>query len=224
MRNGLRRYILTHMIYIRAWKAVGTLRIAASLAIFSVAVVLNFLAGLYATDRASNPVADIILSNTHAFDVDGLFVYGTITFIAFAVVLVVSRPRTIPYTLDALAVFFFIRAAFVSMTHIAPYPIHTDLSAVEFLAQYLGGGADLFFSGHTGSPFLLALVYWRETALRYAFLAWSVFFATVVLLGHLHYTIDVASAFFITYTISHIARWLFPRDHELSEPGAVSIV
>ena len=46
--------------------------------------------------------------------------------------------------------------------------------------------------------------------LRYLFLAWSVFFGIVVLLGHLHYTIDVLSAFFITYGIVDIAKWLFP--------------
>jgi len=37
----------------------------------------------------------------------------------------------------------------------------------------------------------------------------------VVLLGHLHYTIDVFSAFFITYGIVEIAKWLWPKEWEL---------
>jgi membrane-associated phospholipid phosphatase len=71
------------------------------------------------------------------------------------------------------------------------------------------GGNDLFFSGHTGAPFLLALIFWRIPPLRYLFLAWSLFFAVIVLLGHLHYTIDVLSAFFITYTIFHMSEFFF---------------
>jgi hypothetical protein len=76
-------------------------------------------------------------------------------------------------------------------------------------------GSDFFFSGHAGAPFLMALIFWDAPLLRYIFLAWSVFFSVIVLLGHLHYTIDVAAAYFITYGIYHIARWLFWREHGL---------
>ena len=43
------------------------------------------------------------------------------------------------------------------------------------------------------------------------------FFGVVVLLGHLHYTIDVASAFFITYSIYHIAEWAFGKSKKMFE-------
>ena len=76
-------------------------------------------------------------------------------------------------------------------------------------------GADQFFSAHTGMPFLGALVFWHEKYIRYTFLAAAAFFAVTVLLGHIHYTIDVAAAFFITYAIYHIALWLFPKDHAM---------
>jgi membrane-associated phospholipid phosphatase len=61
----------------------------------------------------------------------------------------------------------------------------------------------------------MALIYWDDKPKRYLFLAWSVVFGATVLLGHLHYTIDVFAAFFITYGIYHLARWLFPRDYDL---------
>jgi membrane-associated phospholipid phosphatase len=77
-------------------------------------------------------------------------------------------------------------------------------------------GNDLFFSGHTGLPFLLALMFWKhDPTSRTIFLGFSILFATVVLMGHIHYSIDVLSAFFITYGIFHICKFLFKKEWEL---------
>jgi hypothetical protein len=40
-------------------------------------------------------------------------------------------------------------------------------------------------------------------------------FGIVVLLGHLHYSIDVLSAFFITYSIYHICELFFKTDKKI---------
>jgi membrane-associated phospholipid phosphatase len=61
-------------------------------------------------------------------------------------------------------------------------------------------------------PVLAALIFWEYAAWRTAFLAFSVVFAVVVLLGHIHYSIDVASAYFITFTIFVIAKTIFAKD------------
>jgi hypothetical protein len=58
-------------------------------------------------------------------------------------------------------------------------------------------------------------VFWHVQALRYFYLASTIFFATVVLLGHYHYSIDVFAALFISYGTYQIALWLFPRDYAL---------
>ena len=167
----------------------------------------------YATERASSSVTDIVLSNIPIYDVDGAFVYGMFLLIAFIALLCVAHPKRIPFTLFSLTLFVLIRCAFVSLTHLAPFtPAPTDFGPAISRAFF---GSDLFFSGHTGAPFLMALIYWRDTLLRSIFLLWSVFFAAVVLLGHFHYSIDVASAYFITYGIFHIAKRIFPRDRAL---------
>jgi len=187
------------------------------MAFFALSIYLNYVASNYATIQASNPVTDLVLSNTPAFDVDSLFVYGALVLIAFIAVLCIAHPKRIPFTLYSLGLFFIIRAGFISLTHIAPFPTHTPIQFTTDIGIFFSKlffGDDLFFSGHTGAPFLMALLYWKETFLRYVFLVWSLFFGAVVLLGHIHYSIDVASAFFITYSIYAIASWLFPRDRE----------
>jgi hypothetical protein len=182
--------------------------------LFALSVVVNFYAGVYATTHASNFVEDIVLSNTPVFDVGFIFIWGVVALIAAIVVLCVSHPKRIPFVLHSLSAFYLIRAAFVSMTHLEPYPAHAVLDVTGLVARQFGG-ADLFFSAHTGAPFLMALIFWHKPALRYLFLTWSGVFGVIVLLGHLHYTIDVFSAFFITYGIYHIALWLFPRERAL---------
>ncbi len=180
-------------------------------------LVINFYAGQYATERASNAVTDIILSNTPVFDLDGIFVYGFVAFLVFVGCLCVVEPKRIPFTLKSLALFVVIRSLFISLTHIGPFST-TALINSAIVKRFTFDG-DLFFSAHTGIPFLMALIFWDTVYLRLLFIMSSVFFGIVVLLAHLHYSIDVLSAFFITYTIYHIAEHIFKKDREIFVSG-----
>ena len=185
-----------------------------AIAAFALAQYVNFWAIHQATDRASARVGDIVLSNIPIYEVDGMFVYGTLVFILFSAALLLWHPKRIPFALHALTLFVLIRAAFTLMTHLgAPEPYYTSDFGVTITNAFFG--ADQFFSGHTGMPFLGALVFWHIPWIRNAFLLGSLYFALVVLLGHIHYTIDVMSAFFITYGIYHLALWLFPKERAL---------
>ena len=194
-----------------------------SVGAFLISIVASSFAIAFSTDRASNSVTDLILSNTPVFNVDGIYVYGAVCLIVFIALIILAYPKRISFTLYSLALFFIVRAMFVSMTHLGPF---TPNAGSDFSAtiQHMFFGSDYFFSGHTGSPFLMALIFWREKYLRYIFLAWSVFFGAVVLLGHLHYSIDVFAAFFITFTIYHIALYLFPKSRarfSMDEPISI---
>lgn len=182
--------------------------------LLSVSAVVNYYAGTYATEQASNAVTDIILSNIPVFDVDAIFIYGPFFLLILVTSLLVVQPKYIPFTLHSLTLFILTRALFISLTHIGPFPSQTLLDLGTISSKYIFGG-DLFFSGHTGIPFLMALVFWKERYLRYVFIAFSLVFGATALLGHLHYTIDVLSAFFITYTIFHIAEVVFKKEREL---------
>ena len=176
------------------------------------AYVINTYAIAFATEHAGGGVPDLILSNIPTFDVDALFVYGTFVVVAVTAIIVLWHPKRTPFALYALALFLLIRSGFTSLTHIGPFgPIPNDFGATITHSFF---GADFFFSGHTGMPFLGALAFWRERHIRYFYLAASVSFAVIVLLGHLHYSIDVFAAFFITYTIFDLAKWLFPKEWE----------
>ncbi|MFA6601767.1 MAG: phosphatase PAP2-related protein [Candidatus Paceibacterota bacterium] len=177
----------------------------------------NFFAGTYATEHASSSVSDIILSNIPVINVDEAFVYGPIIFWAIVSIYCLLDPRKIPFWLKTVALFAVTRALFVSLTHIGPFPDRINLDSFNYFSDInffiFNSGADLFFSGHTGLPFLNALIFWKNKPLRIFCLVSSIFFGIIVLLGHLHYTIDVLAAFFITYTIYHMARKFFAEDY-----------
>lgn len=171
---------------------------------------VNYWAGVYSMEKASNPVTDIILSNIPVFDVDFIFVYSTVVLFVFIGFLCLLRIERIPFITKSIALFVVIRSIFISLTHIGPFP---DMGIItsNFFNKFTFG-SDLFFSAHTGLPFLMALIFWEKPKLRYLFIALSLIFGTIVLLGHYHYTIDVLSAFFITFGIYHIAARFFKKD------------
>lgn len=177
-----------------------------------ISIFATHFASKYADIRASNYVEDIILSNTSVHNFEFIFVQGAIMLSLFVIALCVRFRKTTPFALKTIAFFIIIRALFVSLTHIGPYPSHLELESG--LLNFITSGNDLFFSGHTGLPLLIALIYWDHLYVRVMFLLSSVIFGVIVLLAHLHYSIDVFSAFFITYSIYHIALKFFQKDYE----------
>lgn len=184
------------------------------LLILALSLVLNYFAGTYASANAGWPVNDIILDNLPVMDVDIIFIEGFVIFVFFIIGLLIYEPKSIPFVIKSLALFIIIRAFFMSLTHIGPFPEQSPLEQgpISGLLNFTG---DLFFSGHTGAPFLMALIFWKQKFIRIAFLIISILFAVTVLLGHWHYSIDVFAAFFITYTIFHLARNFFKRDYQM---------
>ncbi|MDE1970286.1 MAG: hypothetical protein KGI50_01785 [Patescibacteria group bacterium] len=187
--------------------------------LFVISLFVNIYAGTYATVHASNAVNDIILDNIPVFNLGDVFVYGPVIFWIFVTIICIREPKRIPFVLKSIALFVFIRSFFVTLTHIGPYPTEVAINYNQKFVKDITFGGDLFFSGHTGLPFLMALIFWDHKYLRVIFTLTAVFFGVVVLLAHLHYSIDVLSAFFITYSISHIARVLFAHDRALFRVG-----
>ncbi len=177
-------------------------------------LVINWYAGMYAAINASNSVTDIILKNIPVMNVEFIFTEGMFIFVAFVAVLLIMEPKRIPFGVKSIALFVIIRSIFISLTHLGPSPDSLMILDGSLMNKFTFG-SDLFFSGHTGLPFLMALLFWNHKYLRISFIAASLIFGSAVLLGHLHYSIDVFAAFFITDGIFRIAEKVFAKDYRL---------
>lgn len=184
-----------------------------SVLVFASSMFVSALAVQFAAKDAGNSTTDILLDNLPVINTDIIFTEGALVFVVFVICLLLLRPRAIVFTTKSLGLLIYTRSFFVILTHIAPYPdrIVTDLDRF----RYISSGSDLFFSGHTAIPFMLALVFWQRPRLRILFLICSVVAAGAVILGHLHYSIDVFAAYFITYSVYAISRVLFKNDYKI---------
>ncbi len=186
-----------------------------SLFLLCASLYISYHASVYAAKHASNYVTDIVLSNIPVVDVDGIFMYGPFVMWVVVGIILLFKPKFTPFTLKSISLFILVRSAFITLTHLGPFPTHTVLDQ-ESIVRFFTSDSDLFFSAHTGLPFLMALVFWESKPWRYIFMAGSIFFGAIVLLGHFHYTIDVAGAFFITHGVYRLSQLIFKRDLNIS--------
>ncbi len=184
-----------------------------SFSLLYLANLINSMAGLLATENASNYVNDIVLSNVPRIDTS--FIHGEITgrIRDLTIILLLIFPRYLPFAMKTMAVLTVVRAGFINMTNIGIYP---DAISINSLATF---GGDLFFSGHVATTYLMALIFWDKNFLRNFFLATTVFLGVSALLGHYHYTIDVFAAPFIAYGIFVMSKKFFREDFRLAESG-----
>ena len=106
----------------------------------------------------------------------------------------------------------------MDLTHIGLYPGAASPGPHNFgwgLYDKVTFQGNLFFSSHTGFPFLMALIFWDRDGWRRFFIAATVVFGAAVLLAHVHYSIDVFAAPFMSYGIFAIASKFFPEDYAL---------
>ena len=175
----------------------------------------NYYANSYISTHASNYVTDLFLDNLPVVDVHLIFSEGAALFFIVLIAILLFEPKYIPFALKSIAMFILVRSFFLILTHTAPPPNEIYINPTDFIAR-LSSGDDLFFSGHTGLPFLMAFVFWEQKTLKYFFIFCTAVGAVAVLLGHLHYSIDVFSALFISFGIFHICKNLFPKDYRLA--------
>lgn len=192
-----------------------------ALAMLGVSFVLIHFAFAYALEYSLRPtstyVGDVLLDNLPVINLNFLIVEGALFAILASVLFLLWHPRYILFALKALALFIIIRALCMSLTHVGIYPGHVDpgIGFFDTIYVYLNLQSGFFFSGHTGLPYLAALIFWDRPIARVPLLLLSLVFGVAVLLAHVHYSIDVFAAPFMVYGIFKITQYFFPRDYAL---------
>jgi hypothetical protein len=179
-----------------------------SLIFLCVAITLYSAAGSYAQRKNTVKVPDMILDNIPTVDLDFIFIYGftAIILIFFAYPLFFKVDK-LHVAISQFSLLILIRSFFVTLTHLS-LPANALVFDTPNFFALLDFKNALFFSGHTAVPFLGFLLF-KAKKIKALFLISTIVLATTVLLMHVHYSIDVFAALFITYGSFKIGNWLF---------------
>jgi hypothetical protein len=177
--------------------------------IFIIATLIHYASGKYVSSAHTANVPDLILDHIGPVNVGFFYVYGyIILFSALFTYPGVFHIRTFHVVITQFSLLIVLRAVFVALTHLGTPP---DAIPVTFpwIFRGLSFENDMFFSGHTAIPFLGFLLF--KGPIRYFFLGGSIFMGAVVLLIHVHYSIDVLAAFFMTYCSYKMGSFLINK-------------
>jgi hypothetical protein len=198
------------------------LRLLLSIFLLFFSIGITYFASSYTDTYTGHVVPDLLLDHIPVVNVGYVFFQGSLVVIAVLVGVLLLTPKFIPFVLESSSIFFLVRSFFMVMTHLSAPSVeyYSYIEREHHISQTLftiSSGNDLFFSGHAGYPILLMLIFWINHYLRYFFFACSIIGSVAVIIGHLHYSIDVFSAYFIAYGIFELSRRIFRSEYALTQ-------
>lgn len=163
--------------------------------------------------RTGVQLSDPVLARLPALDLSWpifALIYGTLI---VAVVHLARQPRPLLIALQAYALLAGVRIAMMYSIPLEPPP--RMIMLVDPLVRLFGDGGgnwgkDLFFSGHTSTTCLFALSV-RSPLLKLVCASACACVAVLVLLQHVHYTVDVLVAPFVAFAVQRAARYFTAR-------------
>ena len=180
--------------------------------ILLVASYANSMAGHYVDKKVTQPVPDLILDHVPSIDLSYLYFLYAVIIAILIVYPIVSKLNFAAFAICQFALLVVIRGLFISMTHIGPSPEAIQVTWPIQALQNIDFNNDLFFSGHVAVSFLGFLLYRKvNRKLGLFFLVCSFVMAFTVLVMHLHYSIDVFAAFFMSYGSYKIGKVIFKK-------------
>ncbi|MBI3552164.1 MAG: hypothetical protein HY077_06575 [Elusimicrobia bacterium] len=174
---------------------------------------LMYLVCRYRSGLPFSPGIDVLVQSLPLRDWTALLSQGYVLFLSGFYLYWIKRDwRRLAYILTATAVMMLVRDVFLLLTPVGPLPglipLYTS-RLVPGVRDHLAFDGELFFSGHTGAPFLYFLLSRNHRALSLVCLAVSLANGLGVLLTRNHYAIDVLGAFVIVPTVCAMSRRLF---------------
>ncbi len=182
--------------------------IMVSFLFLSIAIVLNYIASSYVEETGKAIASDLILDLIPVFDLSFIFIYGYIFVIAILLVYpLIYDPKDFHKVVSQFSLIILIRSFFITLTHLKA-PADAIIADVPEILSFMSFTNDLFFSGHTAAPFLGYLIF-QKRRIRILFFIMTIVLASTVLLMHVHYSIDVFAALFITLGSYTFGNWFF---------------
>lgn len=207
----------TYLHHKHFWSKKSVWLLSSGIIFFTSALIVQHFAYGYIDHRVvGTPVGDLLLDNLPALDVDFFIIQGALILSLVIWILLLYYPEYVSFSLKAMGVFLIVRSFFITLTHLGVnlHQIDLDTSSIGFsIYDFLYNAKnDFFFSGHVGATFLFALIFQKKVFWRNFFLISSFVLGVSMVLGHMHYSIDVFAAPFMTYSIFVMAKFFFKTD------------
>jgi hypothetical protein len=159
--------------------------------------------------------SDIFLQWLPAFNVSVPVFFLIWSCCLILIIRIFKDPMILLVTLWAYNGVTLLRMASIALISLNPpaglIPLADPITNQFYGAHYITH--DLFFSGHTTTVFLIFLCLKKKTDRLYALLA-SVILGILLLIQHVHYTVDVLAAPVFTYAVFRLALMFTKREHE----------
>lgn len=169
--------------------------------------IINYNAGSYVDTVDAVPVKDLILDNVNTINLEHIFSYGMIILLSVLLFYVLFfRMKQFHTVAFSFSVLIFVRSFFITLTHLGKPVDAAIMTNLPGIYQALNFHNDLFFSGHAALPFMAFLLF-RKEKIGVFFLFMTIVLSLTVLVMHVHYSIDVFAAFFITYALFKFSDW-----------------
>lgn len=161
---------------------------------------------MWVEERSGVMLDDPVLRVFSPFDLTWpifVVIYGGLL---FGVVTLFSSPSRLLLTMQSYALLLLVR---IVAMYTAPFaPPQEMIVLLDPVAGLGPGGAmtnDLFFSGHTATLFLFVLTA-RKRSHRIFFLVLTIALGAMLLIQHVHYTVDVLAAPFFSFGCFALVR------------------
>lgn len=192
-----------------AWRKAWTNRkfriktIIGSIAFLAMLISFPYFFGLI-EQREGIVLNDPLLKLIPAIDVSALtfiFIWSMISYFLFRCI---KDPRFFILGLTCMILLFLSRMLSISLFPLNPpdglIPLIDPVSNLFYGGPQVFMTKDLFYSGHTSTQFMIFLCFSKKWDKRLALFS-SVVVGVLVLVQHVHYTIDVIGAFLFPYFI-----------------------
>ena len=163
---------------------------------------------------------DIILQRIPAHNVSVAVFFLIWSCCIILIIRIYRDPMMLLLTLWAYDVVTLVRMTCISLISLNPpvglIPLADPITNLFYGQHYITH--DLFFSGHTTTVFLIFLCLKKKRDRIYALFA-SITLGILLLVQHVHYTIDVLAAPVFTYAVYRLALLFTKRENELVFSG-----